>query len=184
MRLESIDVGRLKAGNKREWDAFVVAASPLIHAMVRRVMGAHGEVLLDDVLDASQDVFVRLSTEEFRLLRSFDPTRSSLATWIAIVARSAAVDFLRRRRRGTVRLEDIPENAVAADDPQSEQLRIPADLLTGRQALVLRLLYGRDLDVIDVARLLRVDAQTVRSTHHKALGRLRVFFGVGNRGGR
>ena len=35
----------------------------------------------------------------------------------------------------------------------------------------------RERDVAEVAQLLKIDAQTVRSTHHKALLRLREHFG-------
>jgi RNA polymerase sigma-70 factor (ECF subfamily) len=60
---------------------------------------------------------------------------------------------------------------------------IPPDLLTERQALVVKLLYERDMEVADVAKMLRVDAQTVRSTHHKALLRLREHFKAPKRAG-
>ena len=42
-------------------------------------------------MDAAQDVFVRLCAGDFRLLKTYDPARASLATWLAVVARSAAV---------------------------------------------------------------------------------------------
>ena len=42
--------------------------------------------------------------------------------------------------------------------------------------LVLRCLYDEERDVAEVARMLNIDAQTVRSTHHKALLRLRAHF--------
>jgi RNA polymerase sigma-70 factor (ECF subfamily) len=41
---------------------------------------------------------------------------------------------------------------------------------------VLALLYDREMEVAEVARLLKVDPQTIRSTHHKAMLRLRAHF--------
>ena len=41
---------------------------------------------------------------------------------------------------------------------------------------MLELLYRKDLEVADAAALLKVDPQTVRSTHHKALVKLRKHF--------
>ena len=38
------------------------------------------------------------------------------------------------------------------------------------------MLYERDLDVAEVAKILGVDPQTVRSTHHKAMLKLRDHF--------
>ncbi len=46
----------------------------------------------------------------------------------------------------------------------------------GRQALALELLYKRDLEVSDAAGIMKVDPQTLRSTHHKALTKLRAHF--------
>lgn len=175
--LDQIDISRLTAGDKRAWDAFVAAAAPLIHAVARRVLNAHGRADADDVLDAAQDVFVRLAANGFRLLGGYDPARASFATWLAVVARSATVDLLRRRRQPTVPLESVPEPEAPAAAP-AERLQVPPGLLTERQSLVLRLLYDRDLDVAEAAALLRVDAQTIRSTHHKAMQRLRQHFRV------
>ena len=49
--LNQTDLRVLTTGNKRAWDTFVVAAAPVINAVVRRAMAAYrlGE---DDVMDA------------------------------------------------------------------------------------------------------------------------------------
>jgi RNA polymerase sigma factor (sigma-70 family) len=60
-----------------------------------------------------------------------------------------------------------------------EPLKLPKDLLSPRQQLVLTMLYERDMDVAEIARTLDVDPQTVRSTHHKAMLKLRAHFGPG-----
>ncbi len=173
--LNQIDLRSLATGHKRTWDAFVAAASPLINAVVRRSLNSFrlGD---DDVLDAAQDVFVRLCANDFRLLKTYDPARAGLSTWLAVVARSAAVDFARRRRQATSNIDDVPESALAVEDRHVEKLRIPEGLLTERQTLILKFLYDEERDVAEVAQLLKIDAQTVRSTHHKALLRLREHF--------
>jgi RNA polymerase sigma-70 factor (ECF subfamily) len=175
--LDDIDLGALQAGDKRTWDRFVSAAAPLIHAVARRVVSSHG-ASMDDAVDAAQDVFVRLCANDRQLMRSYDRSRASLATWLGVIARSCAVDHLRRKRQPTAALDDVPEAAVAIEDRHVEKLSIPPGLLTERQALVLTLLYDREMEVADAAALLRVDAQTVRSTHHKAMLRLREHFRV------
>ena len=86
--LSQIDLRSLAAGHKRTWDAFVTAASPLINAVVRRSLSTY-RLSEDDVMDAAQDVFVRLCANEFRLLKTYDPARAGLSTWLAVVARSA-----------------------------------------------------------------------------------------------
>jgi len=42
---------------------------------------------------------------------------------------------------------------------------------------VLTMLYERDMDVAEIAKTLDVDPQTIRSTHHKAMLKLRAHFG-------
>jgi len=173
--LNQIDLRSLAAGHKRTWDTFVMAASPLINAIVRRTLSG-SRLSEDDVLDAAQDVFVRLCANDFRLLKTYDPARAGLSTWLAVVARSAAVDFARRRRQPTAPIDEVPEQVLAVEDRHVEKLKIPPDLLTERQTLILKFLYDEERDVAEIAQLLKIDAQTVRSTHHKALLRLREHF--------
>jgi len=173
--LNQIDLRSLAAGHKRTWDAFVTAASPLINAVVRRSLNSF-RLSEDDVLDAAQDVFVRLCANDFRLLKTYDPARAGLPTWLAVVSRSAAVDFARRRRQATSPIDDVPESALAVEDVHVEKLKIPEGLLTERQTLILKFLYDEERDVAEIAQILKIDAQTVRSTHHKALLRLREHF--------
>lgn len=173
--LNQIDLRSLAAGHKRTWDAFVLAASPLINAVVRRTLSTY-RASEDDVLDAAQDVFVRLCANDFRLLKTYDPARAGLSTWLAVVARSAAVDFARRRRQATAPIDEVPEAALAVEDRHVEKLRIPDGLLTERQTLILKFLYDEEREVTEIAQMLKIDAQTVRSTHHKALLRLREHF--------
>jgi RNA polymerase sigma-70 factor (ECF subfamily) len=177
-----IDLKALVAGDKQAWDGFCRRYAPAIHGAVRRAF-AGGRPSQDDVLDAAQEVFVRLCRDDFRLLREFDPGRAKLSTWLGVIAFSAAVDWLRRRRSG-VALDDVPESVLSVQQPNHERLVVPPDLLTERQALVIKLLYERDMEVADVAKMLRIDAQTVRSTHHKALSRLRDHFGAAKKDGR
>ncbi len=171
---QDIDLKALVAGDKRAWDGFCRLYAPAIHGAARRAF-AGGQPSKDDVLDASQEVFVRLCRDNYRLLREFDPGRAKLSTWLGVIAYSAAVDWLRRRKPG-IALDDVPEAALSVQQPSHERLMIPPDLLTERQALIVKLLYERDMEVVDVAKMLHVDAQTVRSTHHKALLRLREHF--------
>ena len=173
--LNQIDLRTLLTGNKRAWDGFVSAAAPLINAVVRRTLASY-RLSEEDVMDAAQDVFVRLCASDYRLLKTYDPARAGLSTWLAVVARSAAIDHARRRRQANVPLDDVPESSLGVEDRHVEKLKIPQGLLTERQILILRCLYDEEKDVAEVAQLLKIDAQTVRSTHHKALLRLRTHF--------
>jgi RNA polymerase sigma-70 factor (ECF subfamily) len=168
------DLSRLVAGDKAEWDRFVRRYARVIFAAVRRRLVPAGRV--EEVDDVAQEVFVKLCGREFHLLRSYDSGRAKLSTWLTVIATSTAIDHLRRQQAPTAALDAVPEVALAVDPAPFERIKIPPDLLSPRQALVLELLYRRDLEVADAARILGVDPQTVRSTHHKALVKLRGHF--------
>ena len=168
------DLGALVRGEKGAWDAFVRRYSGLVVAAVRSF--AHEA---SEIEDLCQEVFVRLCKDEFRLMKTYDAARAGLSTWLTIVARSTARDAMRRRRIGAVPIEDAPETALAVDpvEPQ-DKLKLPEELLSPRQKEVLTMLYEKDMEVAEVAAALGVDPQTVRSTHHKAMLKLRGHFGV------
>ncbi len=167
-------IGALTAGDPGAWGRFVRDHARVIYAAAQRRLlpaGCGGEV--DDV---AQDVFVRLCKSDFKLLRDYDPARAKLSTWLTVIATSAAIDHLRRRRNRGPGLDEIPESCLAVEDPVVERVRIPPGLLSPRQALVVELLYRKDMDVADAAALMNCEPQTVRSTHHKALAKLRQHF--------
>ncbi|MFQ6017332.1 MAG: RNA polymerase sigma factor [Kiloniellaceae bacterium] len=168
------DLHRLVKGEKAAWDRFVAGFAPVIYAAVQRRLVPAGRG--DDAEDVAQDVFLRLCANDFRLLKSYDAKRARLTTWLTVIATSAAIDHLRRLRRPTQPLEAVPESRLAVEPRNPERVKIPPDLLSPRQALVLELLHRREMDVAEAAAFLGVAPQTVRSTHHKALVKLRAHF--------
>lgn len=182
-------------GDPEARDRFVDAHAPVVFSIVRRVVGAGRStdpaVAIEDVM---QEVFLKLFRKDARLLRAHDPSRASLSTWLAIVARSTALDILRRKRLPTVPIGsalarggepaapperlDLPTNESA----RGATSQVPLDLLSPRQKLVLQLMYDRGLAVDEVARTLGIKEQSVRSAKHKALTRLRALFGTSRAG--
>ena len=159
-------------GDSAAWESFVRRYGGLIVAAVRGIAPVPGEVE-----DLTQDVFVRLCKDEFRLLRSYDPARAALSTWLTIVARSTARDALRRRRAESVPIEAVPEAQLAVDPVEPvRKLKLPEALLSPRQREILSMLYDREMEVAEIAQALAIDPQTVRSAHHKAMLKLRAHF--------
>jgi DNA-directed RNA polymerase specialized sigma24 family protein len=70
-------------GDSAAWEGFVRRYGGLIVAAVRGLAPLPG-----DIEDLTQEVFVRLCKDQFRLLRSYDPARAALSTWLTIVART------------------------------------------------------------------------------------------------
>ena len=144
----------LLRGEKAAWDAFVRRYGGLVVAAVRGIAAGQSEIE-----DFTQEVFVRLCKDDFRLLRNFDPARASLSTWLTIVARSTARDGLRRRRAEAVPLEAVPEAQLAIDPVEPvEKLKLPQALLSPRQREILAMLYDREMDVAEIAGALGIDA--------------------------
>jgi len=168
------DLEALLRGDKAAWDRFVTRHAGVIFAAVRRRLVPAGRVA--DAEDVVQDVFVRLCQHDFRLLRSYDAARAKITTWLTVVAHSASVDHLRRLRRRTEDIEAQPEAVLAVEPVVHERVKIPEGLLSPRQALVLELLYQRDMTPGEAAEAIGIDPQTVRSMHHKALSKLRAHF--------
>jgi RNA polymerase sigma-70 factor (ECF subfamily) len=171
-------IQRLIGGNADAWSEFVARFSSAIFGAVINTLRKAG-FNTDDGVDIAQDVYVRLCKDNCHLLRQFDPQRASLRTWLGVVSSSTAIDYLRRNKRQGLPLESVPEELYQVEPKTPEQVKIPPGLLSERQALVLRLLYDRDLDAAEVAAMLGIDSQTVRSTHHKALVKLRKYFAEG-----
>lgn len=166
------DLNALLRGDKGAWEGFVRRYAGLVVAAVRGVARDAAEVE-----DLAQEVFLRLCKDDFRLLRSYDPARAGLSTWITIVARSTARDALRRYRPISVPIEAVPEGRLAIDPVEPvRRLKLPEALLSPRQREILTMLYDREMEVAEVALALGIDPQTVRSAHHKAMVKLRAHF--------
>ncbi len=166
---------RLIAGDKAAWDRFVARFAPVIFAAVRRKLVPAGRS--EDAEDVAQDVFIRLCARDYHVIRRYDASRAKLSTWLTVIAHSAAIDHLRRQKARAQPLESVPEAQLAVDPPKDPvKVVIPPGLLSPRQALVLEMLYQREMEAAEAAQVLGVNPQTVRSTHHKALVKLRAHF--------
>lgn len=175
MERDEIDLIKLVSGQKAEWDRFVTTTASLIYSMVERTLRPSG-IDRADVADVVQDVYLHFCQDGYRVLKRYDPARARLSTWCGAIARNKAIDWLRRRRLVSIPLDEAEEQRVEFSDPFRDRLSLPPQLLTGRQALILRLSYEEEMPVEEIARLLSIEPQTVRSARHKALVRLRRFY--------
>ncbi len=169
-------IDRCITGDQDAWRRFVDRYAPVIYTAVRRVLEKRGRAGdTETANDIAQEVFVRLVREDSRLLRAFDPARASIVTYLTVIAHSTAIDQTRRLRIPTQPLDAVPEPLADADGP-AEPIALPADLLSPRQHLVMTLLFEKEMTVAEAAGVLGVDAQTIRSTKHKAILKLREYF--------
>jgi RNA polymerase sigma-70 factor (ECF subfamily) len=135
----------------------------------------------EDAEDLAQDAFVRI----WRALPSYDG-RASLSTWIYVIARNACLSELRRRRlRVTSPLGGSGEDADPEARPEAPRLeaRLDCDALLRRlpdpQRQVVALFYLEERSYEQVAEILDMPVNTVRSHLHRARRRLALSLGGG-----
>lgn len=130
--------------------------------------------------DLCQDVMVHLCADECRVLKSFDPSQASMSTWLFVIARNLVID--RHRKQDVLKhSQDIDDLELKIDQSSllDKRLWLNRGSLTSREQLVLRLLFEHDLDVQHAAQVLDVEPQTIRSTKHNAIKKLRKLSELG-----
>ncbi len=161
----------------REQEAF----ERLVPAYRRRVFGLAYSILRDRAAaeDLAQEVFVKL----WRALPRYDG-RAQLSTWIYAITRNAAVSALRSRRR-TVSLSDpavLGEvegiAATPADAHGEAALRRRIEALPDKQRQAITLYYLDERSVGEVAGMMGLPANTVKTHLHRARAALARALGT------
>ncbi len=136
-------------GDRAAFDALYAAVAPRLYGFVLGLVG--DRALADDVI---QETLLKLHEARGIYVRGADPV-----PWILTIARHAAFDELRRRRRARVRLVDddarpppepraelsgAPELSRGSDDPAGAEALAALDRLPAaqRQALLLTKVEG------------------------------------------
>lgn len=157
----------LRAGDARALETFHARYGATIFGYLLHVLRERA---------AAEDVFQTVMTEIWRRGARYDAERGSLATWALTIARSRAIDELRRRRPEPCDPADLPEPPTAA--PQDAALdrwrmahllsRLPSD---ERRLLELRF-YG-DRSQTEIATETGLALGTIKSRMVRGLERLR-----------
>jgi RNA polymerase sigma-70 factor (ECF subfamily) len=129
---------------------------------------------------AAEDVQQQVFLEVWRRAESFDPERGSLLTWVMTIARSRAIDHLRRRVPDPV----DPQTATAAletgaggeeIEALAEQWRLRGllDRLPAAEAELLRMRFYGELTQSEIAAREGIPLGTVKTRMFNGLRRLR-----------
>lgn len=133
---------------------------------------------------AVEDVYQQVLLEAWERGRSFDPARASLRTWLATIARSRAIDHLRRRvpepHDPTLAYASMRERDQPASEPVAQLVdRVTLEQLMERlapeEAEVVRLRWRLGLSQRQIAAHTGVPLGTVKSRTASALRRLRAM---------
>lgn len=91
-------VRRCLDNDKQAWDEFIKKYSRLIYSSIYHVLKLKGTALKQDsISDLFQEVFLSLTKDNFRKLRSFQARNGcSLGSWLRHITVNLSIDYLRR----------------------------------------------------------------------------------------
>jgi RNA polymerase sigma-70 factor, ECF subfamily len=162
----------LKAGDQGAMAQLYDRYSSVVYAVALRVLGDTGAA--EDVL---QEVFLQL----WRKPSAFDSARGSLGTWLAVITRNRAIDFLRKRRPETdiedVVLSTAPDLAGDADRSRcAEKVRGVLGDMTPAQRNALEMAYWEGMSHSEIADKTGEPLGTVKTRIRSGLITLRKAF--------
>jgi RNA polymerase sigma factor (sigma-70 family) len=129
---------------------------------------------------AAEDVTAQAFEKAYRRQKSFDPKRGNERAWLFGIARNAALDELRRRKR-RVSLALDPEDPAAqnafddADDADARRLTVRAalDSLEPRDRELITLKFHGGLSNAEMAIVLKTSESNAGTRLHRAMAQLR-----------
>jgi RNA polymerase sigma factor (sigma-70 family) len=166
------------AGDTAAWQKFILQYSNYIYKAVVKYTDDY-----DEKMAVYLHVLEKLREGRFERLRQFS-FKARLSTWLTVVARRLALDFLRARYGRDFALKKIrvvsingdpdytriladlatPETALAAAERQEQRRRLEEglsralDALDERERLAVQLVYFQGMRINEVGRLLKLPA--------------------------
>jgi RNA polymerase sigma-70 factor, ECF subfamily len=155
------------------------ALALLMRTHGRTILGYLTQLLRDRA--TAEDVLQQVLLEVWQRAPSFDPERGGLLTWVLMIAKSRALDELRRRVPEPVDPSTAAQRAAltrpSEHDPERmlEQWRIAALLerLPRDEASLLRLRFYDDLTQTEIAARTGISVGTIKTRMVNGLSQLR-----------
>ena len=128
---------------------------------------------------AAEDVTAQAFERAFRKARSYDPGKGGARAWLFGIARHAALDELRRRKRtATLAAEPADATAAAPDEAADTALRRAAlraalATLPPRERELIALKFHAGLDNAELAAVLGIGVSNAGTQLHRAMTKLR-----------
>jgi len=174
----------MAAGDERAMQELVARHGSLVFALARTIVRDEA-----DAEEIAADAFM----QAWRTAASFDPTRSSVSSWLGVIARSRALDRLRARvRQGKYISQESESAPVSASqeasssptpDRLAEQKEARALVAAALQSLpepqraVIELAYFGGLSQSEIATRLAIPLGTVKTRTLAAMKLLRAQLG-------
>ncbi len=152
------------------FDALYRDSARDLYAYVRTLLG-------DDA--AAEDVTAVAFERAYRRRSSFDVRRGSQRGWLFGIARNAALDELRRRRRSAPLHGELPDDRAAAPDEEAElavrrtTVRAALAGLSARDRELVALKFHGGLSNAELAAVLGTSESNAGTRVHRAVAKLR-----------
>lgn len=164
----------LKAGQSVALGIIYDRHAGLVYGLALKILGNSQEAE-----DLTQDVFLNLAKAH-----SYEPSRGSLRTYLAILTRSRAIDRVRSRstaREFLGRWRHNQEQEIFTDSlfeevsssEQSQEVRAALAQLSNNQQQILRMAYYDGLSQSEIAERLKIPLGTVKARARRGLLKLR-----------
>lgn len=160
---------RIEAGDRAALADLYDQHAPLVNALCLRILRDRAEA--EEVL---QEVFL----QAWRQAGRYDPARGSVTSWLAVIARSRALDRLRRRAaRREAPEEAIPVTIEMPRTAEAIAVREALQALPPTQRRALELAYYEGLTQVEIAERTGQPLGTIKTRMRTALLRLREALG-------
>jgi RNA polymerase sigma-70 factor (ECF subfamily) len=171
------DLGqRLAGGDEDAFTEVVNQYSRKVYALCYRTLRDE-----EEAKDMAQEVFVRIYTK-----RGSFKGRSSLYTWIYRIALNMCFTHLKKRRVGTVPLEDVERTLAVreAEGPDGSveleaRLAVALKRLSPRQRAVFSMRFYDRMTYKEIAEASGTTVGAAKANHHFAVEHLRKILGEG-----
>jgi RNA polymerase sigma-70 factor (ECF subfamily) len=128
---------------------------------------------------AAEDVTALAFERAYRRRRSFDRRRGAERAWLFGIARNAALDELRRRKRVAALATDPPDEQLAGPEDGAEvalrrtAVRVALAELAPREQELVALKFGAGLTGGEIAKVLGMSETGVSTFLYRTMGKLR-----------
>lgn len=178
------DLARIARGDERAFERFYDATLARVFAVVRRICFDAG--LAEEVVE---DVYVQVWREAAR----FDAARGVVLAWLLMMARSRALDALRKAEPAMVSADPL----ALADEPMSDdadplgllealrrdsEVRVALATLPVRERQMIALAFFRGMTHAEISAAMHCPLGTVKTAIRRALSALRARLAAGDPG--
>ena len=178
-------LARVLEQDSRAWAEMVRRYRPVMFRCISRVLGRSNRLLTPaDCEEVYAEVLISLVRDDMRKLRLYDPARGArLGSWVGLLAKNAAHDYIRAHVNKPVASEYVDEVADLEHETSSPLDDLMAsehrdrleDVLASYSAKdreFFNLYFARGLTVEEIALEMGISVKTVYTKKHKLLTRL------------